>query len=93
MEQADQALPLIGQIAKLKLKRGDALVIKSKGQFSPRQFQDLRVAFDRILGSLGLTLSMVPVLILEEGIELQVMDASEWGESNITRLGGEVDAG
>lgn len=73
MDQPGETLPLIGQIAKLQLQRGDALVLCTEKKLSVKQHEALAVALTHFLGKLGFTLSMVPVLVLEEGMTLQVM--------------------
>lgn len=90
MSQDDNALPVIGMIGKLKLMRGDALVIKSEGALSQQQCERMRVEVDHFLGTIGLSLSVVPVLILDHGLDLQVMDARELYGLKIQRLSGEV---
>lgn len=82
MDQPSEVLPLIGQIAKLQLRRGDALVLRTKMKLSDRQWVALRNAMDVFLGTIGLSRSIVPVLLLEEGMLIQVLDAR-----NIVRFG------
>lgn len=93
MSQEDKELPVIGVIGKLKLRRGDALVIKSEGALSEQQCERMRVAVDHFLGTIGLSLSIVPVLILDQGLDLQVMDVRELRQMNVGRIGGEAEAG
>lgn len=90
MEQDDQALPLIGQIAKLQFRRGDALVLKTERRLSAPECERIKTEIDYFLGFLGLSICLVPVLLLQEGMELQVIDAQslvrigdgEAGEAN-----------
>lgn len=92
MENPGDGLALIGQIAKLQLCRGDALVIKTQGKLSIRQYEGLRVQMDHFLGSIGLTLSTMPVLILDEGMELQVLDTRELQDSKSKLKSGEAES-
>lgn len=74
MEELSDDLPLIGQIAKLNLRRGDALVLRTDRRLSARECDRINVEINLFLWKIGLTPSIVPVLLLQEGMELQAVD-------------------
>ena len=75
MEELSDDLPLIGQIAKLTLRRGDALVLMTKRRLSAREFDGINAEINLFLGKMGLATPIVPVMLLQEGMELRVLDA------------------
>lgn len=87
MDQPSEALPLIGQIAKLKLRRGDALVLKTDQKLSARECDEMHRVMNIYLGTIGLSTCIVPVLMLQEGMELQVLDARSFADLRVGESG------
>lgn len=88
MDQLGDGLPLIGQMAKLSLRRGDVLVLSTDRRLCDREIDRINLGINSFLWKIGLTTSIVPVLLLQEGMKLQVLDAQSLARHGAGEAGG-----
>jgi len=62
---------LIEIIEKLKIKKGDAIILKTKPRLSVETKEQIKVAMDKIVNKMGK--KDIPILILDSDLDIKIL--------------------